>query len=144
MLIKQISVFVENKEGRLHKLTELLGKNGIDFVAMCIADTTDFGIMRCIVKDPDKALAILRENGYAASTAYVLGVEVPDHPGGMSEVLALLAGHNMPVEYLYSFVRSNTKGALILLKVERIEEAEQLFLNNGVHVLSESDIYSLN
>ena len=106
MTLKQISVFLENKQGTLAEATKVLGENGIDLIALSIADTADFGIMRCIVNQPDKALALLAEHGFAASTTEVLAVEVPDQPGGLASVLMLLDKNDLNVEYLYSFART--------------------------------------
>jgi len=143
MHTQQISVFVENKPGRLYKLTDVFGKHGIDLIALCIADTTDFGILRCIVNDPSKALEVLKENGYAASTTSVLAVEVPDQPGGLANVLKYLDEKHIAVEYLYSFVRTNTDGALILFKVEDVDTAESILKENDVNVLTDREVYSI-
>src|SRR5664279_4957129 len=114
MLIKQISVFVENKQGRLHMLTDVLAREGIDLKAMTIADTMDFGIMRCIVQDPEKTLKVIRENNFTATITEVIAVEVPDVPGGLSNILKILSDANISVEYLYSFVRTHKNNALII------------------------------
>ena len=101
-MIKQISVFVENKKGRLAKITEVLGNAGIDLIALSIADTTNFGIMRCIVNDPDKAVTVLKNSGFTASATEVIVVEVPDKTGGLASVLKILDEADISIEYLYS------------------------------------------
>lgn len=143
MLIKQISVFVENKQGRLHMLTEVLAKEGIDLKAMTIADTTDFGIMRCIVQDPDNTLRVIRENNFTAAITEVLAVEVPDAPGGLSRVLKILDEAGISVEYLYSFVRKHKDNALIIFRVENPSQAADLLKKKGVAVLPGDVLYNL-
>ncbi len=143
MFVKQISVFIENKKGRVAALTKLLGDNGIDFVALSIADTTDFGILRCIVNKTDEAVKLLRDAGYTASTTDVLAVEVPDRPGGLAEVLGLLDAANISVEYLYSFVRKAGDKALILFRVEDTKSAIDVFNKNEITFLGQEQIYSL-
>lgn len=140
-MIKQISVFVENKKGRLAKITEVLGQGGVDLVALSIADTTNFGIMRCIVSDPEKAIAMLKNNGFTASTTDVIVAEVTDQPGGLAQVLRLLDQADISVEYLYSFVRTPNTNALILFRVEDIDTATKALQNGGIKLLSEQDIY---
>lgn len=142
-MIKQISVFVENKKGRLAKITEVLGQGGVDLVALSIADTTNFGIMRCIVSDPEKAITMLKNNGFTASTTDVIVAEVTDQPGGLAQVLRLLDQADISVEYLYSFVRTPNTNALILFRVEDIDTATKVLQNGGVKLLSEQDIYHI-
>ena len=143
MLIKQISVFVENKQGRLHMLTEVLAKEGIDLKAMTIADTMDFGIMRCIVQDPEKTLKVIRENNFTATITEVIAVEVPDVPGGLSQVLKILSDNSISVEYLYSFVRMHKNNALIIFRVEDPQAAFQILKDNNVNVLPGDVLYNL-
>ena len=142
-MVKQISVFVENKKGRLARITDVLGKGGIDLIALSIADTTNFGIMRCIVNDPEKALKLLKDNDITASTTEVIVAEVVDKPGGLSYVLGLLDKADISVEYLYSFVRTPNENALILFRVEDIETAMVALERGGVKLLSEQDIYNI-
>ena len=142
-MIKQISVFVENKKGRLAKITEVLGQGGVDLVALSIADTTNFGIMRCIVSDPEKAIAMLKNNGFTASTTDVIVAEVTDQPGGLAQVLRLLDQADISVEYLYSFVRTPNTNALILFRVEDIDAATKTLQDGGIKLLSEQDIYHI-
>lgn len=142
-MIKQISVFVENKKGRLAKITDVLGQGGIDLIALSIADTTNFGIMRCIVSDPDKAITLLKNSGFTASTTEVIVAEVTDKPGGLANVLELLDSAGISVEYLYSFVRTPNENALILFRVEDIATATKALETGGVKLLGEKDIYSI-
>jgi len=140
MLVKQISVFVENKPGRLAKLTRALADSGIDLIAICIADTVDFGILRCIVDDPDKAVDVLKKSGFTASTTKVLAVELPDKPGGLAAVLGYLSEADIDVEYIYSFVRSRKEKALILFKVDNPDRAIEILSQKQVPILCMDDI----
>jgi len=142
-MIKQISVFIENKKGRLAKITDVLAEAGVDLIALSIADTTNFGIMRCIVSDPEKAITVLKQNGFTASTTEVFVVEVSDEPGGLAGVLDLLDDADISVEDLYSFVRTPSKNALILFRVEDITSAISKLRENGVKLLEAGDVYSI-
>ena len=139
-MIKQISVFVENKKGRLARITDVLGQAGIDLIALSIADTTNFGIMRCIVSDPEKTIELLRSNGFTASTTEVIVAEVPDKPGGLAGVLKTLDTAGLSVEYLYSFVRTHGENALILFRVEDVEAAVKALKASGIRLLGEKDV----
>lgn len=141
-MIKQISVFVENKKGRLARITEALGEGGIDLIALSIADTTNFGIMRCIVSKPEQAIELLKSHGFTASTTEVIVAEVIDQPGGLSYVLDLLDKAEISVEYLYSFVRTPSQNALILFRVEDVAVAEKALAAGGVRLLEEKDLYA--
>lgn len=142
-MVKQISVFIENKKGRLAELTGQLRENGIDLKALSIADTTNFGILRCIVDDPEHAIKVIRDAGFTANITEVLAVEVPDVPGGLSTILDYLAQADISVEYLYSFVRTHGQSALILFRVEEPEKAGELLLSKNVSILSAEQVYSL-
>lgn len=132
MLIKQMSVFVENTTGRLAQLTRVLGNAGIDIKASCIADTVDFGILRCIVDNPEEATKVLKEHGFTASITEVIAVELEDRPGGFADVLEILAKENIGVNYIYSTIRSKEGAAIIVLKVEDPQKA--------IDVLQSSDV----
>ena len=143
MFIKQVSAFIENKPGRLCRITKALGEKGIDIIAMSIADTTNFGIMRCIVNQPEKAMQAIRDAGFTASITEVLAVEVPDVPGGLARILDELHKAGISIEYLYSFVRRKADCALILFRVEDNEKTLRLFEEIGVNTLSEEQVYEL-
>ena len=132
MLIKQMSVFVENTTGRLAQLTRVLGNDGIDIKASCIADTVDFGILRCIVDDPEEATRVLKEHGFTASITEVIAVELEDRPGGFADVLEILAKENIGVNYIYSTIRSKEGAAIIVLKVEDPQKAIDVLLSSNV------------
>ncbi|ABP67635.1 amino acid-binding ACT domain protein [Caldicellulosiruptor saccharolyticus DSM 8903] len=143
MYVKQISVFLENKSGRLAEVTSILGKNNIDISALSIADTTDFGILRLIVNKPDLALQVLKENGFTVSATDVIAIAVEDKPGGLAKVLDILYKNDIGIEYMYAFVGKITDEALVILKVENSEEAINVLKENNVRILSANEVYSL-
>ena len=140
MYVKQISVFIENSKGKLGEFTDLLAKNNIDLISMSIADTTSFGILRGIVIDYARAVEVIEKAGYTACLTDVLAVEVPDHPGGLSNVLKMLSDEGIAIEYLYSFMRSRGNAALIVFRVEKIDLAYQILTAHQVKVLSQEDL----
>ncbi|HZJ82452.1 MAG TPA: ACT domain-containing protein [Clostridia bacterium] len=143
MTIKQISVFLENKKGRLAKLTGVLKENNIDISAISIADTSNFGIIRIIVNKPESAEDIIRDAGFTVNIADVLAVEVPDTPGGLHEVLEILNQTEISIEYLYSFVRRPSERALILFRVEQPEDTIEILKKNGINLLTSQEVYEL-
>ena len=142
-MVKQISIFLENKSGRMTHVSEVLGEAGINIRALSIADTSDFGILRLIVDQPDRACAVLREKGFMASVTEVIALEVPDTPGGLARVLTPLEEAGINIEYLYAFVQKRTEDALILIRVENIESALQALEKEGIPVIGSERIYSL-
>lgn len=126
MLMKQMSVFVENTTGRLSDLTGVLAENNIDIIACTIADTVDFGILRCIVEDPEKATEILKEHGFTASITEVIAVSVEDKPGGLDKILKALAAAGIGIDYIYSTIRAVTGEATIIMKVEEPKKALEI------------------
>ena len=137
MLVKQLSVFMENRPGRLYKLTNALGKEGIDFVTLSIADTKDFGIVRFIARDNERAYEILKKEGFTVGITELIGVEVEDKPNALAEVVALMEQENINIEYLYSFVLTNHNSAKILMRVNETERAVGLLEEKGITMLSE-------
>lgn len=140
MYIKQISVFVENSTGRLSNFTKVLAENDVDMKALCIADTVDFGILRCIVDDPEKATRILNENGFTASITEVLAVEMKDIPGGLHSVLEVLSSKGIGVDYVYSIIRSREGHAVIVIKVAKPEEAGEVLKEAGIKLYCQHDL----
>jgi hypothetical protein len=143
MYVKQISVFIENTPGRLADFTRVIAESGIDLVSLSIADTTNFGILRGIVADPDFARTVLAEKGYTVKVTDVLAVCVPDQPGGLAGILQKLAEKNIALEYLYSFVRKSGDHALIIIRVDKPEEAVRVLTDAGVRLLSQDEIKAL-
>ena len=127
MTIKQISVFLENRPGTLAEATDTLYKGGVNLRALCVADTRDFGILRIIADDQAKALAVLKEAGYATTLTEVLAAIIPDDPGSMSKVLHALAQAGISVEYTYAFLSEQAEnGAVVVLRVDKAEEATRV------------------
>ena len=143
MFIKQISVFMETRRGRLAEITKVLSDNDIDMRAINIADTTDFGILRMIVDDPEKAERVLRENNMTASVTDVLAVSIDDTVGAFSKVIALLKEENISIEYIYSFIGEKSAKAVIVIKTNDSEHAIQLLQQGGINVLSSDDLNNL-
>jgi hypothetical protein len=143
MLVKQISVFVENKQGRLVDIIEELAKQDINIGAVSIADTTDFGILRMIVNKPDAAYAGLKEAGYTVSMTEVIAVEMEDIPGGLYDVLKVLQKCKISIEYLYSFVRRTDTKAIIICRVEDPQAAIEALQGDGKRVLTQDEVYHM-
>ncbi|NLC11539.1 MAG: ACT domain-containing protein [Firmicutes bacterium] len=135
-MVKQISVFLENKCGRLVRVTEALGKNNINIRALSIADTSDFGILRIIVDQTEKAIKILKDEGFIASMTEVIAVKVPDRPGGLAKVLKYLEEKEINIEYLYSFIEKPEEDALILMRVDDIPHALQTLKEKGIETVN--------
>lgn len=143
MFVKQISVFLENKSGSLAEFTRLLGDHGFDLMSLSIADTTDFGILRAIVADYERAQALLTGAGYSVKMTDVLAVSVHDQPGSLAKVLSILSDHSIGLEYLYSFFRSHGGSALIIIRVDQPDEAEKALAEAGIKMLSQADLQAV-
>jgi len=143
MKVKQISIFLENKAGRLAEVTNILGKAGINIRALSLADTTDFGILRLIVNDIDKAAKTLKDQGFTVGETEVLAVEVPDRPGGLGEILKIIQAAGLNVEYMYAFVERSSNNAVIIFRFDNVDEATRVLLGKGVTILNGERLYSL-
>lgn len=143
MLVKQISIFLENKSGRLAEVTKVLGSEGIDISALSIADTTDFGILRLIVNKPEKAEKALKEYGFTVSCTSVIAIAVVDEPGGLASSLQVLEDRNISIEYMYAFVGKETNEALVIIRVEEPEKAVKILEDNDIKVLPSKKVYNL-
>ena len=130
MIVKQLSIFIENKAGSVGYITNLLGSNNINIRSLQIADSTDFGILRLIVDNGTKALELVKENGYTAKLTDVISVVVPDKPNGLNDLLKILTDNNVEISYLYVFIGKNNLGAEAILKTPDIEAVEALLLYN--------------
>lgn len=135
-----MSVFVENTTGRLADLTKILADNGIDIKASTIADTVDFGILRCIVPDPEKATEILKEAGFTASITEVVAVSLEDKPGGLHKVLKILSEAQIGVDYIYSTIKSQEDEAVIMIKVEDPAKAVEVLTTKGVKLFTTNEL----
>lgn len=136
MKLKQISVFLENKEGKLKNAIEILSKHDINIRALSIADTTNFGILRLIVNDYEKAKTALENDNYVVKLTEVIAVKVHDKPGGLNEMLTALYDQGINVEYIYAFVDSTDGQAIVVVKTEDIEK--------GINALESADIKVLD
>ncbi|MBU1694630.1 MAG: ACT domain-containing protein [Verrucomicrobia bacterium] len=143
MKVQQLSIFMENRAGRLAEIMQLLGDAGVNIRALSLADTSDFGILRLIVNDVDKALQVLRESGHTVSLTDVVAVEVPDHPGGLASVLNPLCQAGVNVEYMYAFVEKATDKAVVIFRFEDIEAALGVLAKAGISVLPAETVYTL-
>jgi hypothetical protein len=135
MAIKQVSVFLENKKGRLYELAKLLGENGVNMQALSVAETADYGVVRLIADDPKKAVQVLRENGFTVSETDVIAVKVKDEPGGLAAVLEALSKNDINVEYLYCFSGPEKGSAIDVMRVENTGEAERVLKEAGFEVV---------
>ena len=126
MIVKQVSVFVENETGRLAKLMQVLEDNGVDLNAATIAETGEYGILRCIVQNPDESVEVLKKNNFLASITNVIAVTIENRPGGLNAVLKILAAAGISVKYIYSTIQSLSGEAVIMMKVDDAEKAAKL------------------
>ena len=145
MAIKQLTVYVENKKGAMVSVTDVLSKNDVNIRALSIAETQDFGILRLIVNDTEKAAQALRDKNCVVNITEICAVAVPDAPGGLAGVLRILADADIVVEYTYAFISNSKKDAYVVLRINEhdIAKAEALFSDKGIREINESDIQSL-
>ena len=143
MKVEQISVFIENKSGRLAEIARLLGESGVNIRALSLADTTDFGILRLIVNDREKAKKVLKENGFTVSKTEVVAVEVPDRPGGLAGILKTLDSEAINVEYMYAFVERCGENAVISFRFDEIEKAIKVLMDRNFTILQGERLYSM-
>ena len=143
MIIKQISIFVENKKGRLAEITKIISDAQVDIRALSIADTTDFGILRLIVNEPDKAAEALKAQGITVSITNVIAVGINDTPGAFSVPMQILAEADIDVEYLYAFITRKSEKAYVILRVADNDAAAKVLLDKDVELLDEEGFHSL-
>ncbi|MCL2003789.1 MAG: ACT domain-containing protein [Oscillospiraceae bacterium] len=142
-MIEQVSVFLENKQGALKSILDVLADAGVDIRAISIADTTDFGILRMIVPDPDKALALLKDKGVTASKTAVTGCKLPDTPGALRDILTVLHMADISVEYIYAFVTRRAEDAYVILRVEDNARTQSVLQKAGHTLMTPKEVYSL-
>lgn len=140
MAVKQVSIFVENKEGRIKKAIDTLAKENINIRALSIADTTKYGILRLIVSDNEKAIEALEKDGFIVKENEVIILAVPDEPNGLNSTLAVFDEKGINLEYLYAFVSSKTDEAIVVMRLENMEKAIEALENSSVKILDENDI----
>jgi hypothetical protein len=139
-MIEQLSVFLENKPGRLAELSRTLGDAGINMHALMIAETSDYGVIRIIADTPHRAMELLDDRGFGASIAHVVAVEIPNRPGGLADVLEALDAAGINVEYAYCFVEPSQEAAVDVFKVDS-PGAEEAIVAAGFRVLSAGELY---
>lgn len=139
MKIDQISVFLENRAGRLKEVCEVIGKNDINIRALTVAETQSFGVLRMVVNDTEKALKVLKENSFTANRTDVVVVEIEDRPCGLADVLSVLESGKVNVEYMYAFLERNQNKALLVFRFDDIESAISVLKANNIPVVSNSD-----
>jgi len=138
--VKQISVFIENRSGRLLEVTRALSDNGINIRALSLADTSDYGILRLIVDKPAETLEVLKKANFTLSETDVIAVEVPDTPGGLASVLEYLTEADINVEYMYAFVEKSTENAALILRIDDIDKAVETLASNNVTILNNEGV----
>ena len=143
MSLKQLTIFVENKQGTLVTITDTLAKHDINIRALSIADTQDFGILRLIVTDYDKAEKILMDEGFLVKSTLVVGVKIGDAPGKLSTALSVLDKEGINMEYLYAFMSRTEKHAYVVLRVADNAHAEKALEDAGFHLISDADVCKL-
>jgi len=143
MKITQISVFLENKKGRLYDAMRLLGEKGIDIKTLSIADNEDFGVLRMIVDRPEESLELLKANHFVASLTDIVAVEVGDHPGGLAKVLKVLDENRINIEYMYAFVEKCADKAILVFRFDDLDKAIAALTKNNIRVVGQKDIVNL-
>lgn len=143
MKVDQISVFLENKPGALTEVTRILGEAGVNIRALSLADTKDFGILRLIVNDNEKARVVLGAKGFTVRKTEVVAVEVPDRPGGLADILKVLSGAGINVEYLYAFVQQTGENAIIIFRFDETDRAIEVLSKSRVKILEGKKVYAL-
>jgi hypothetical protein len=142
MIIKQVSVFLENKSGRLNEVTQILGDANIDISAFTIADTSDFGILRLIVSDPEKAREILRQNSFSVQTTEVVLAKSPNHPGGLAKMLEILKNEDIFIEYMYAF-SMNEAAATIIIRPSDVQKCAEVLQKHSSELNISDEHYQL-
>jgi len=143
MSVKQISVFLENKKGRLAEVTMSLSKEKINIRALALADTADFGVLRIIVDNPERAATALKARGFVAQVTEVIAVEVEDRPGGLARILEVLDQDNVNVEYMYAYVEKKRDNAIVICRIDDRERALQVLEKHGIATLNAEALKAL-
>ncbi|MEI8206928.1 MAG: ACT domain-containing protein [Kiritimatiellales bacterium] len=142
MKLKQLSVFLENRPGHLSRVCEVLAEAGINIVTMTLADTREFGILRLIVREWQRAKEVLEAAGFAVNTTDVMAIEVTDEPGGLEKILKVAEAGGLSVEYMYAFACKQKKNALIVIRFDNIERASAVLESAGIGILSAAEFYA--
>ncbi len=143
MKLQQISIFLETRSGRLAEITGVLAQAAVNIRALSLADTADFGILRLVVNAPDKAMQVLRENGFTVAKTEMVALELPDRPGGLAGILRILHTAGINVEYMYAFVQKMQDNAIVIFRFDDPEKASRALVEAGVRVLPGEEVYAL-
>jgi len=143
MKVKQIAIFLENKSGRLADISHTLAENAINIRALSLADTADFGILRLVVNDTNKAQQVLKENGFTVGITEVLAVEVPDKPGALDSILQIVRKAGLNVEYMYAFTKKSGQSGMLLFRFDDQDAAVDVFQKAGCRLLSDDEVHAL-
>jgi hypothetical protein len=143
MQVEQISVFLENKAGRLSEVTGILSEAGVNIRALALADTSDFGVLRLIVDNNSKAVTVLKENGFTVGKTEVVAAEVADKPGGLHNILRILRTEGINVEYMYAYVRHTGQDAVMIFRFDNISGAITVLKKHKINVIDGEQLYSL-
>ena len=140
-MIKQISVFLENKTGALGEVVKFMAENNVNLRALSIADTEDFGILRIITDDPDSSIEKIKIAGYSAKLTNVLAVEIDDKPGSFSKIVDVLSNEGISIEYTYAFLSKKADRAYIIIRADNSEKASELLKKSGITVSQQQDLF---
>ena len=143
MNVEQISIFLENKSGRLAEVTSVLSDAGINIRALYLADTADFGILRLIVNDTEKARQVLKEHGFTVEKTKVVAIEVQDRPGGLSRILDTIKAEGINVEYMYAFVEKSGENAIVIFRFDDLDKSGDILRQAGIRVLEGEELSAL-
>ena len=143
MKITQISVFLENRKGRLYEVCSLLGNNEINIRALTVAETESFGVLRIVVDKSDAAVKLLRDHSFVANFTEVVAIEVTDHPGGLASVLKIFAESDVNIEYMYGFVEKFSDKALLVFRFEDADFAQEILAKHSISVVTRQEIEGL-
>ncbi|KAB1441197.1 ACT domain-containing protein [Pseudodesulfovibrio senegalensis] len=143
MKVDQLSIFLENRAGRLAEVTKILDESGVNIRALSLADTSDFGILRLIVSDFETAKTKLKENGFTVGRTSVVAVEVSDKPGGLHNILSMLQNEDINVEYMYAFVQQSGNSAVLIFRFDRTDQGIEVLQKNGLTIIPGEKLYAL-
>ncbi len=141
MIIEQLSIFLENKSGRLTEVTDTLGAQNINISALSLAETAEFGILRLIVTDPEKAARVLRQRHFSVNLTRVIGIIIPDVPGSLARVLKILSDDGISIEYMYAYAFADK--ASVVIRTENIEQTIETLQKHKIELLRASDVYEI-
>ena len=143
MKIKQLSIFLQNRMGSLSKPLDILSAAGVNLRAMCMADTSEFGILRLVVDDPEKGKEVLEEKNFLVKITEIIGVEMVDEPGGLTDVLKIIKENEIDLEYLYAFSHNKAGKAILLLHSDNIDELISVLEKNNITIVPSQEVYNL-